>query len=232
MKTHSEDQSRILDDRWIDELHKPVYVGPSGVATTLGWFSAQLKSGVRVVFKTGGQPGVATIMYMIPSEDLACLVLTNRSDGRDLACSVCNRVLASYLPEWRQPEESSGPSRSPFVVTSSFAGRWQGTLTHGGTEMQISLNIESSDSAFLALGNKAAEKITEMQSEGAAFTGTSAGSIESPDAIRTGARTLKIKLIPHGAKLAGRVLATAGDPNFKNVMLPYVLTLNRIGDSA
>ena len=95
--------------------------------------------------------------------------------------------------------------------------------------MEAKLNIKSSDSAFLVLGDKPAEKITGMQSEGAAFTGTSAGLIESPDAIRTGARTLKIKLIPHGDRLVGRVLATAGDPNFKNVMLPYVLTLNRSG---
>ena len=95
--------------------------------------------------------------------------------------------------------------------------------------MQVRLNIESSDSAFLRLGDKPAEKITGMQSEGTALTGTSAGLIESPDAIRTGARTLKIKLIPHGDRLVGRVLATVGDPNFKNVTLPYVLTLNRIG---
>jgi hypothetical protein len=95
--------------------------------------------------------------------------------------------------------------------------------------MQVRLNIESSDSASLALGDKPAANVTGMLSEGEALTGTSAGLIKSPDAIRAGAKTLKIKLIPHGDKLVGRVLATAGDPNFKNVMLPYVLTLNRIG---
>jgi hypothetical protein len=68
-----------------------------------------------------------------------------------------------------------------------------------------------------------------MQSEGAAFTGTSAGLIESPHAIRTKAKTLKIKLIPHEGKFVGRFLATAGHSDFKNVMLPYMITLNRIG---
>src|SRR5437868_6710617 len=29
---------RILDARWIDELHQPVFVGSSGAATTFGWF--------------------------------------------------------------------------------------------------------------------------------------------------------------------------------------------------
>ena len=140
---------------------------------------------------------------------------------------MCNQVLASYLPEWQQPEETSGPSPSPFVVTPSFGGRWQGTLANDGAKMQVSLNIESSDSATLALGDKAAERIIGMQSEGTAFTGVSTGFIESPDAMRTQARILKIKLMPHEGKLVGRVLATSGDPNIENVMLPYVLTLNR-----
>lgn len=53
------DRARILDDRWIEELHKPVFVGPSGVATTFGWFAQHLKYGEQVIFKGGGQPGVA-----------------------------------------------------------------------------------------------------------------------------------------------------------------------------
>ncbi len=230
MKNRVPGQQRILDDRWIDELHKPVFMGPTGVATTFGWSTGRLQSGLPIVSKNGGQPGVATILHMVPSENLACLVLTNRSDGRKLASSVCNQVLATYLSEWQPPEEGSGPANSPFVMTPGFSGLWQGTLRNGGAKMQVRLSIESSDSATLALGDKSAERITGMQSEGEAFTGVSAGLIDSPDAMRTGARTLKIKLIPHEGKLVGRVLATEGDPNFKNVMLPYVLTLNRAPD--
>ncbi len=227
MKNHIHGQTPILDDRWINELHKPVFVGPSGVATTFGWFTGHLKSGVPVIFKSGGQPGVATALCMLPSENLACLVLTNRSDGRELCSRVCNQVLTSYLPEWQQPEETSGPSPSPFVVTTSWSGGWQGILANDGAEMQVRLNIESSGSATLALGDKPAEKIARMQSEGLALTGVSTGSINSPDAMRAGAKTLKVKLMPSEGKLAGRILATAGDPNIKNVTLPYVLTLNR-----
>lgn len=48
--------SRILNTRWIDELHQPVFIGPSGTATTFEWFSANTKSGVHTVCKSGGQP--------------------------------------------------------------------------------------------------------------------------------------------------------------------------------
>jgi CubicO group peptidase (beta-lactamase class C family) len=218
------DRASILDDRWIEELHRPVFVGPSGVATTFGWFTGSLKSGDRVIFKGGGQPGVATALYMVPSENLACLVLTNRSNGRELCSSVCNEILSSYLPEWRQPDETSGPSPSPFVITSGFGGHWRGTLTNDGAKMQVRLNLESSDSATLQLGEKSAEKITEMHLEGIGFTGASTGLIESPDAIRTGAKTLSLKLMPHEGMLVGRILAT----DSKTVMLPYVLSLDRM----
>jgi CubicO group peptidase (beta-lactamase class C family) len=229
MKNRGDERARILDERWIDELHKPVFVGRSGVATTFGWFLAHLKSGVPVIMKNGGQQGVATVLYMIPSENLACLVLTNRSDSRELAHSVCDQILASYLPEWIPPEENAELPPSPFVVTREFGGRWAGVLTDGGANMRVKLDIESSDSAALALDEKPAEKITEMQSEGMGFTGTSTGLIESADAVRNQAKTLKIKLIPYEGKLVGRVIAVGGKlGGMPSVMLPYVLTLNRV----
>ena len=128
-----------------------------------------------------------------PLGNLACLVLTNRSDARELAHSVCDQILAGYLPEWVAPEENADLPPSPFVLTREFGGRWAGTLTDGGANMRVKLDIESSDSAAIALDEKPAEKITEMQSEGMAFTGTSTGLIESADAIRNQAETLKIK---------------------------------------
>lgn len=224
LKDHLKDQSRILDDHWIDELHKPVFSGPSSSATTFGWFSGQTKSGVPILFKGGGQPGVATILYMVPAEDLGCLVLTNRSDNRELALSLCDQIVAVILPEWSRPDESVGPPRSPFTATPDFAGQWEGTLTDGGANMRVKLEIRSSDTATLALGDKPPEKIAEMQTEGPAFTGKTTGVIESPDAIRNEATMLSLKLTPQGDKLAGRILATANKPG---TLLPYVLTLHR-----
>jgi hypothetical protein len=70
--------------------------------------------------------------------------------------------------------------------------------------------------ATLQLDEKPAEKITEVHLEGVGFTGASTGLIESPDAIRAGAKKLSLKLIPHEGMLVGRILATAS----KTVMLP------------
>lgn len=235
LKNRVTGQTKILDDRWIDELHKPVFIGPRGLASTFGWFTANLKSGAPYVFKVGGQPGVATKLYMLPSEDLACLVLTNRTDGRKLANGLCDQILASYLPDWIPPEEfmlseDAGPSNSPFVATRDFLGRWEGTLRNGGADMRINLQVNSSTSATFGLGDKPAEEISEMQSEGPGFSGTSKGLIECSDALAYGVRRLFFKLVPQEGKLVGRVMARGTKPGLVLANLPYVLSLNRVSE--
>jgi CubicO group peptidase (beta-lactamase class C family) len=224
MKNHVEGQLQILDPRWIDELHKPVFEGSSGTATTFGWFAAKTKSGIPVISKSGGQPGVATLMYMLPSENLACLVLTNRSDANELAFSVCDQILTLMLPQWTRPDETPAPPRSRFVATPALLGRWEGALANDGAKVRVTLDIQSSDSATLGLAGKPVEKMIDMQTEGTAFTAKTVAMIESPDAVRNDATSLTLKLLPQGGKLVGRVLASSKDGS---TVLPYVLTLKR-----
>ncbi|AXC10767.1 beta-lactamase [Acidisarcina polymorpha] len=227
MRQRSSGLAAILNDEQIDELHRPVFTGPTGVATTFGWFTGHTASGIPFFFKSGGDPGVANRMCFLPSHDLACVAITNRSNGSELAYSVCDEVIANFLPDWRRPEEDCGFPSKLFVATPAWRGRWQGWLENDGAKMPVQLNIESEASASLALGTNRAEIITGMRAEGEAFTGVSTGRINSPDAIRTAATALQIKLLPSNGRLVGRVFAIAGDPNIKNVRLPYVLTLQR-----
>lgn len=94
--------------------------------------------------------------------------------------------------------------------------------------MSVQLTIDSSEHGVLTLGNSRTEDVTAMLAEGSALTCFSPGQINSPDAIRTGATRLQIKLLSHGNRLIGRAFAIAGDPNVKSVRLPYVLTLSRV----
>ena len=227
MRRRAKGQAAILGEQNINDLHRPVFTGPSGVATTFGWFKGHTASGVPFFFKSGGDPGVANRMFFVPSKDLACVVVTNRSNTGELAYSVCDEVLSKYLPEWRRPEEYCGFPRKSFVATPAWRGRWRGLLEDGGAHMPVELDIESNEAATLSIGSSRAEAITGMGAEGEAFTGLSTGQIDAPDAVRTGARTLQLKLLLRNQQLLGRVSAIAGDPNVKSVSLPYVLTLSR-----
>ena len=220
-------QSPILSGQNLNELHRTVFNGPSGIATTFGWFKGQTGSGVPFFMKSGGDPGVANRMYFVPSMGLACCVITNRSNTWNLAYGVCDSILAKYLPDWSRPNEDAGYSSKPFVATLAWKGKWQGLLQGGGTRMPVELNIESSDAATLSIGAGPVGDITGMQSEGEAFTGLSTGQIDAPDVVRTGARTLQLKLFLQANQLYGRVFAIAGDPNVKNVRLPFILEFRR-----
>lgn len=68
---------------------------------------------------------------------------------------------------------------APIIITPELRGHWQGRLTNDGLKMQVRFNLESPDSATLQLGEKPAEKITEMHLEGVGFTGASTGLVES-----------------------------------------------------
>ena len=91
--------------------------------------------------------------------------------------------------------------------------------------MQVRLEVKSGDSATLALGHERAEKLSHLQAEGTAFTAKAVGLIESPDAIRSEATNLSLKLVPQNGKLIGRILANSKD---YGTFLPYVLTLSRL----
>lgn len=60
MGHHVGNRAPILNKQSIAELHRPVFTGPSGIATTFGWFQGHTASGVPFLFKSGGDPGVAT----------------------------------------------------------------------------------------------------------------------------------------------------------------------------
>lgn len=217
-------RSAILDSRAIDELHKPVFVGDSGAATTFGWFLGQTKAGTKVVFKSGGQPGVATMLYMVPSENLACLTLTNRSNRSEFAYGVCDQIMAVMLPRWTPPSESVAPPPSALSAASPFFGQWEGTLSNGGANLPVRLEIKSGDSATLAFAHASAEKLSDLRMEGIAFAAKAVAAIDSPDAIRSEARNLSLKLMVQNGKLLGRILAKSKDGG---TSLPYVMTLSR-----
>lgn len=214
----------ILEDRWLAELRKPVLTGPQGGSSTFGWFCGRTQSGLEVFCKSGGQVGVATILYFVPSLDLACAVLTNRSDNYPLVHDVAAQVLGIAVPSWRMPVLSPEPVTAPFALRPEYAGRWEGRLMNDGVDLRVVLEVPADGRCTLAIGAGAPEPIRDLQLEGAALVGNTSGLIDSPEAIRTAATNLEIKLLPYSGRLAGRVIASAVRPG---TMVPYVLGLSR-----
>jgi len=223
LKNSLRDQAPILSNRLLDQLHRPVFRGPSPAATTFGWFSGKTKSGLPVIFKDGGQPGVSTIMYMVPEENLACVALTNRSDNGEFVQTLVDQMAGTIIPNWTTPNTSVGLPMVDFPSGSVYSGRWSGKLHGGGKEIAAFLEITPSGGT-LSLGDEGPETITSLRLQGSALVGKSIGKIESADALRNHATSLSLKLQLRDNKLAGRILATATSAG-ELAVLPYVIEL-------
>jgi CubicO group peptidase (beta-lactamase class C family) len=226
LKSRADAERPLLSERWIDELHAPVLHGPEAGATTFGWFSGRTRSGQSVLFKDGGQPGVSTIMYLVPAEQLACLVLTNRSDNGELTQVLVDHMLAAVLPGWTTPDTTMNAASFSFSGQPPYVGRWTGRLSGGGTEAAVELDISGAADARLAIDSHPPQQIVDLRLKGAALTGSTTGVIPTQDAQRGGANQLSLELLPYNGFLVGRILASASSPG-RLATIPVTVSLSR-----
>lgn len=226
LKNQPESGQSVLSRGWIDELHAPVLRGPDAGATTFGWFSGRSHSGLPVLFKDGGQPGVSTTMYLVPSENVACLVLANRTDNGDLTQSLVDQMIAAMLSGWTTPDTRMDAPGSPFSGEPAYVGNWSGRLRGEGVEATLELEISARAAATLAIDGQPAERISDLQFRGPALTGTTAGSIAGSDAERNHTTRLSLELLPYNGSLVGRILASASSPG-RLAAIPFTVSLDR-----
>ena len=218
----------VLQTDWLRELHTPFFDGPRGISTTFGWFTGKLASGELYLFKGGGQPGVATKIFLLPSAELACVVLTNRTDGKPLVDTCCEEIIQSYVSGFKLPEEDAGPGASSFVPHAACIGAWEGKLRNAGADQFVRFDLNADGAATLGLSGRTAQRVTQLQAQSAGFVGTTRGLIDCDHGEAFGERTLELKLVPHEGRLCGRVIAQGTRPGLLLADLPYVLTLDRV----
>lgn len=219
--------SSVLTDGVRGAVRTPVFHGPHGVSSTFGWFTGKLAGGEPYYFKAGGQPGVAAKMFMLPSVDAGCAVVTNRTDNMRLVDECCRRILREYVPRFSVPEEDAGPGTSPFRATEEMIGVWRGKLLNGGADQVVRFRMDADGSATLGLSDGSPKPVRNMRGEVPGFEGTTSGLVECRDADAFGVRTLVLKLVPHEGRLVGRVTAQGARPGMLLANIPYVVTLER-----
>jgi CubicO group peptidase (beta-lactamase class C family) len=229
MKVPLDHGSSLMDNHWVDELHKPVYTGPNGAVSAFGWALDRLKSGTVVIHKGGGGSGVSTTICMVPERKLACTVLANHQHAEPFTHAVCDLILGNYLPDWKMPEENGNPPRVPFVLHHNLAGRWAGTLKNDGVTLPVELDFQSSQLATLTVGSHASQKISNMTSEGNCFLGVVPTTVvDSQDALHIGAKGVAIRVLLSAGKLVGRLTTYAGPFDDPRATLPFVINLTKV----
>jgi CubicO group peptidase (beta-lactamase class C family) len=112
----------VISDAGIDAMHdQTVATDAPGQHYGLGWWIDDYKNGYRVVYDAGGTADSKALLYTIPSEDIAVVVLAN-APALD-SDKVVDRILAALLPKYAlafQAPEGTGSVSSPAVTPAAI----------------------------------------------------------------------------------------------------------------
>ena len=200
LKAHLKDQAAILSDASIDEMHRPTAeIGPNA-GYGIGWFTADTAS-YRVISHTGGMGGVSTVLRILPSENLAIVVLCNartQAPGK-----VADEIMKLMLPKWQRPEPVvSKPSPPPKDLT----GTWKGKLVTYKAELPLELQVSESGKVVARVGSQAQAPVNDVRWQEGFLTGRFQGDIQTEDANRR-PYFLELSLKLRGVSLNGAVSA-------------------------
>jgi CubicO group peptidase (beta-lactamase class C family) len=201
LRDHLPDQKKILNDAQIDELHRPVIHVREDRSHGVGWMLGRAFDGTPVVYHTGNQAGVVTVMMLLPSRDIACVVLSNHDDAHDLVDRIRDATIRTLVPTWQWHSLAPSPAQ-PLPPT--YRGAWRGKVQDGATELAVVLTIADKESTLQIDGGKP-EPISQLGLVDGALVGTARGKLAFPTASAAQAEGLSLRLQLRGAKLAGEI---------------------------
>ncbi len=202
LKDHLADQKQILSDAQIDELHRPVIHVREDRAHGVGWMLGRAFDGTPVVYHTGNQAGVVNVMMLLPSRDIACVVLTNHDDSS-----------RPGRPDPRRGASNVGPGLDVEVLGSlacaAAAADVSRHVARQGARWENEIRCRSVHcrSGIESPGRRAQqpEPISQLSLVDGALVGTTRGKLEFPAANAAQAEGLSLRLQLRGMKLAGEI---------------------------
>lgn len=213
LKDHLSDQTPILTDASLDAMHRPTMTVAGKLAYGIGWFIEDRADGYHTVSHTGSMPGVSTILMLIPSEDIAAVVLVNGDVDRTTVLQVLDALIQPLLPKWQAtplPPSTAAAAYTPgFTPGPELLGTWKGTMHTYEEDLPVTLTFLKSGDVHLQLGKEQTSLLNNVQFQDGWLSGTAWGDVATEDARRRHAHDVLLSLKLRGDHLNGAVSATA-----------------------
>ena len=198
---HLADQKQVLSDAQIDELHRAVIHVREDRSHGVGWMLGRAFDGTPVVYHTGNQAGVVNVMMLLPSRDIACVVLTNHDDSHDLVDRIRDAALRTLVPDWKWQSLAPSPAQP---VPQTYSGTWRGEVRDSENAIPIVLTVAGQASS-LQIGRQKPEPISQLSLVDGALVATARGKLDFPTAKAAQAEGLSLRLQLQDEKLAGEI---------------------------
>jgi CubicO group peptidase (beta-lactamase class C family) len=212
LKDHLADQQPILSDKQIDEMHRPMIGSLADRSYGIGWMIGHAFDGATVLYHNGNQAGVVTVMMLLPSRDISCVVLTNHDDDQELVGRIRDAAIRTLVPEWSWKSLSPPPSER---LPETYRGRWRGRLHDGDRVVPLTLSIAEKQSTLRIQGEKP-EPISDLGLVQGIMEGKTRGDLGLPSSRTAKADRLSLRLRLRGSKLEGEIGAEVPIPHAKD----------------
>jgi CubicO group peptidase (beta-lactamase class C family) len=155
LKNHLRDQKAILSDETIDEMQRPTVTVNDDIGYGIGWEVTE-EAEYSIVSHDGGMGGVATQLVLVPSENLAVVVLCNARQYA-LTCLIVKEILSLMLPGYRSiTAEEDKEKLEPIIFKPSpmLAGKWSGFIHTYKDDIPLNLTIKDSGGIYVKMGDQ------------------------------------------------------------------------------
>jgi CubicO group peptidase (beta-lactamase class C family) len=212
--------ARILADSTRIAMQRPVSAGATADGYGLGWAVQADDGGYRRISHTGGMPGVSTGLYLYPDQNVAIVVLTNRSNGLvgRIAQELAGAILPGYADSVRDRRARAGaqpPSAPAGAAVRALLGEWRGMVYTPDDSVALSLVVQPDGDVHVRLGEELRTLLNDVSTpDGERIVGRFAGTIPETEAQRH-PHSVLLDVRLRGDRLSGQATAqTTGWPYY------------------
>ena len=203
LKNHLHDQKAILTDENIDKMQRPTMKIKDNTGYGIGW-EVSKQAFYTIVSHDGAMGGVATQLVLVPSENLAVVVLCN-SRQYALTSLIVKEILSVMLPDYRD-EEVRKEEPGVFKPPPELVGKWTGQVHTVNGDTPLSLWVEDSGYIEVKLGDQLTTPLDNTRLQDGYIKGSFTSDIGTEDSNRL-PYNLHIALKPRNKVLIGSIIS-------------------------
>jgi CubicO group peptidase (beta-lactamase class C family) len=209
LKDHLADQKQILSDAAIEETHRSTAVASPRGGYGIGWFINDRPDGYHTVTHSGSMLGVYTYLLLVPSEDIAVVVLSNC--GHYARTEIYDEIMKALLPRWKKTDPEPDEQFAKFQPDASLVGTWKGALHTYQSDLPLTLQIFNSGEIHAKLGDQLVSLVNDVTFKDGYLSGQMLGDLGTDDVNRHRPYQLLLSLKLRGNVLNGGISALSSD---------------------
>ncbi|MBA61598.1 MAG: hypothetical protein CMJ76_04460 [Planctomycetaceae bacterium] len=201
---HLEDRFEgVLKPEYIQQMKEPTGEISPRSGYGMGWRMDQ--GDYEIVSHTGGMPGVATRLSLVPEENLAVICLSNKESS--LPHQTVKKILSEMLENYPYDHPNlllpAQRKNAPgFKVSDELAGTWSGIIQTYEGPRQLQLWLGKDGSCRARLEGQLVTVITNPNFSGNTLTGIFSGDLQTSDTTRV-KHLLRLRLQLNAEELVG-----------------------------